>query len=417
MSAIDQCNTVLTIPQVASTCWFNALLMTMFYSEGMRSYLKTNLKNSELFRKNKKLYDIFQDILVNRYRIRKDEDRLYFEKLSPEAILTMLNKFDNKIFYFDPTVANGHYGEFYFVRLFEYFGLKQNVLYLNHTEEGEYYYSTLNKTPKITMTKYGLPQIGFQPVMKEDVSVNRNVDVLVVSNILDKLSNKNNLVFKSPKKSDIDEFLEYNGHTYKLDGMILTNFNASVCRKAHQIAGVTCENKRFLYNGWVRRTRDPAQGASYTSRDVPCELMRYDWMKNRSIFCLDQRKCGVQNKSKVLKTKLCFNPFESKVSTFIYVKIGGESGNVSQIKKPCPPDKVLNPVSGRCVSKTGAIGKKLTMKAKKTCPPGKVLNPVSGRCVSKKQEKKKPCPPDKILNPASGRCVSKTGALGKKLRS
>ena len=415
MSAIDQCNTVLTIPQVASTCWFNALLMTMFYSEGMRSYLKTNLKNSELFRKNKKLYDIFQDILVNRYRIRKDEDRLYFDKLSPEAILTMLNKFDNKIFYFDPTVASGHYGEFYFVRLFEYFGLKQNVLYLNHTEEGEYYYSTLNKTPKITMTKYGLPQIGFQPVMKEDVSVNRNVDVLVVSNILDGLSNKNNLVFKIPKKSDIEEFLEYNGQTYKLDGMILTNFNASVCRKAHQIAGVTCENKRFLYNGWVRMTSDPAQageGSSYTSRDVPCELMRYDWMKNRSIFCLDQRKCGVLKKSKVLKTKVCFNPFESKVSTFIYVKIGGltanvsskiadKSGNISQNKKPCPPDKVLNPASGRCVSKTGAIGKKLTMK--------------DG--ADKKKATKKPCPPDKVLNPASGRCVSKTGALGKKLRS
>ena len=34
------------------------------------------------------------------------------------------------------------------------------------------------------------------------------------------------------------------------------------------------------------------------------------------------------------------------------------------MKKECPPDKILNPETKRCVSKTGAIGKKL-MKEKK----------------------------------------------------
>jgi hypothetical protein len=64
--------------------------------------------------------------------------------------------------------------------------------------------------------------------------------------------------------------------------------------------------------------------------------------------------------------------------------------------KSCPPDKILNPATNRCVSKTGAIGKKL-------------IGLVKTKVI------KIDCPPDKILNPITKRCVSKTGAIGKKL--
>jgi len=139
--------------------------------------------------------------------------------------------------------------------------------------------------------------------------------------------------------------------------------------------------------------------------------------------------------------------------------------------KICPPDKILNPKTNKCVLKTGAIGKKLLstdnkeevikkeIKNKdnnkkvnkkeeiKICPPNKILNPKTNKCVSKtgaigkkllstdnkeevikkeiknkdnnkkvnKKEEIKICPPDKILNPKTNKCVSKTGAIGKKL--
>ena len=72
--------------------------------------------------------------------------------------------------------------------------------------------------------------------------------------------------------------------------------------------------------------------------------------------------------------------------------------------KDCPPDKILNPATQRCVSKTGAIGKKL----------------MASVIMEVKVNKNKPkvvvdCPPDKILNPVTNKCVSKTGAIGKKL--
>ena len=67
-------------------------------------------------------------------------------------------------------------------------------------------------------------------------------------------------------------------------------------------------------------------------------------------------------------------------------------------------------------------------KPKKECPPGKIVNPKTGRCINKPKEKthkkpgrprkfdkteepkekpKKECPPGKIVNPKTGRCINK----------
>jgi len=67
--------------------------------------------------------------------------------------------------------------------------------------------------------------------------------------------------------------------------------------------------------------------------------------------------------------------------------------------KDCPPNKILNPITNRCVSLKGVIGKKL----------------LKGVEIRKAKPKIKDCPPDKILNPITNRCVSLNGAIGKKL--
>lgn len=59
----------------------------------------------------------------------------------------------------------------------------------------------------------------------------------------------------------------------------------------------------------------------------------------------------------------------------------------------CPPGKIRNPKTGRCVKDAGAVGKKL--KALLDAPS--------------------PCPPGKIRNPKTRRCVKETGAVGKLL--
>ena len=74
------------------------------------------------------------------------------------------------------------------------------------------------------------------------------------------------------------------------------------------------------------------------------------------------------------------------------------------IKKECPPGKILNPKTKRCIDKNGATAKTL-LKEKKTLKENPEL----------KELLKKKCPPGKILNPKTDRCIDKNGATAKKL--
>ena len=65
--------------------------------------------------------------------------------------------------------------------------------------------------------------------------------------------------------------------------------------------------------------------------------------------------------------------------------------------KQCLSEQIINPKTGRCVNKTGKIGKEL-MKSK-----------------SPKRKSKKSCLSEQIINPKTGRCVNKTGKIGKEL--
>ena len=79
-------------------------------------------------------------------------------------------------------------------------------------------------------------------------------------------------------------------------------------------------------------------------------------------------------------------------------------------KKKCPPGKIENPATGKCVLRNGKIGKTIPSPKKSS---EKKTSPVKKSASKKASEKK--CPPGKILNPASGKCVLRTGKIGKKL--
>ena len=62
------CMNVSTIPQLGPTCWFNALLIGLFYSHGMRNVMfgvcdkwKSDIKLVNI------LYQTVTDILQNKY--------------------------------------------------------------------------------------------------------------------------------------------------------------------------------------------------------------------------------------------------------------------------------------------------------------------------------------------------------------
>jgi hypothetical protein len=79
--------------------------------------------------------------------------------------------------------------------------------------------------------------------------------------------------------------------------------------------------------------------------------------------------------------------------------------------KPCNSNQVRNPKTGRCVLKTGPVGKQILAAGikmssiKKSLPRKKISRSPCKQVCSAKQ----------ICNPDTGRCVNKDGAIGKKV--
>lgn len=75
----------------------------------------------------------------------------------------------------------------------------------------------------------------------------------------------------------------------------------------------------------------------------------------------------------------------------------------------CPPDKIINPYTGRCVSRTGRVGRQLLRGEEPRQQQQQQQQPRTGNDCPR------PCDPTKICNPQSRRCVSRTGTIGRRL--
>jgi serine/threonine protein kinase len=76
----------------------------------------------------------------------------------------------------------------------------------------------------------------------------------------------------------------------------------------------------------------------------------------------------------------------------------------------CPPEKIINPVTGRCVLRTGKIGRQLEKELAPVPAPSVVPVAAPSALVQVKPD----CPPGKVRNPKTRRCVNRTGAIAKK---
>ncbi|WP_396189566.1 hypothetical protein, partial [Flavobacterium sp.] len=229
-------------------------------------------------------------------------------------------------------------------------------------------------------------------------------------------------------------------------------------------------NQRYVFNGWTRYTTDPALiynnlNTKYEKKDklemqkVPCELMKYDWNQfTDSDFCINPKQCSLMKANKKDHYQnMCFS-FSKGERTFVYVKksavtnlrhldlahtpkhrsynlssISHTTTDVNQIKplrpiklvtkekpkilKDCPPDKIRNPVTGRCISMKTAEkrnlvkGKDNNDKKPKDKDNKKPAKPIKDAKPKPKIINKKECIDGKIRDPNTGRCISLNTAL------
>jgi hypothetical protein len=420
------CKEVTTIPQYSGTCWFNALMMALFYSDGMRHVLLSKIHEWDDKQTPKK---IFKDILQHHYSKSKPDARAsleFFDKFRPEVILKELYKHDPDRFIFNPDIDRGYVSSLYVNKLFPFLYVKDYVIVDGITKgrgrKVDLHYSLINgiKNEKRILNhatkriSYTIRKLRRPETLRE---LARTPELLLVRIPSDNSQKKHEYPLYYFKESvELLPRITYNNAEYVVDSMTLGNFNQGVCKRGHEICGVTCNGERFMYNGWVKFSDDPAMTTGSVFRYTPCALMKHDWMNaKQAAFCIDASKCDLKfiSKSNVeYKEEVCFSYGRGeRMYTYIRADLLPRKqaepkivtkANAVKPAKECKPDEVLNMDTKRCVKKTGRIGKKIMEDAMKSK-------------TTSNTKKEKVCAPDEVLNMETKRCVKKTGRIGKKI--
>jgi hypothetical protein len=435
--------------------------MSILYSDGSRNLL---LKKSKSWDKKIAIYNTINYILKNKY-LRTDNvnnDYAYFDKIRPETILKQLYNHNNKKFIFDPEKhRDGYISAMYIRKVYKLLGVK--VLFLDKIAD-KLYYSIYNNLKLLSSENenidFGKCLYNIKALPKIIDNFNEP-DVIIVhtyqvgndgEHIYPRYPDhyslneggilKTVLAYNGAKNKNIDKFITqitdlktnitFNKDKYEQDSVLLGNWNQGQKGiSGHSVAGITCRDDKYVYNGWTRTTIDEnIDKNNKLDITIPCELMRFDWdLHKDNNFCLNMKKCILDIMDlKTTPVNICFS-FNNGIRDIIYVRKNKNSNLNIKKNNDCDIENVINPLTNRCI-KIKSINK-LPIKplskpeiAKKICPKGTVLNPLTNRCnkiktVLKKIDKPKKkdnsdkkivdkvvkiCPKGTVLNPLTNRC-------------
>jgi len=330
----DKCRNVIAIPQSdnVGSCWFNTLLMSLLYSQNSRKLL---LNDNYLARQppSNKTAKLLNQLLRKNY-ISNEYSYDYFKYMRPEKILKYLNIIT------DPNLFKQKLKQGFDPRMFIHHFIKKLGKTSLHIDilSGQLYgnfnlvYGHLEYQGKFlnAQTLFDLRRADFRtqpdyiivnPLQNKEtdgeyekmfytsINFNRHLDIL----------NKISLDTHGITTDGILSFenkITYDGDSYILDSCILGNFNARTAG-GHVITGITCNNGRYVYNGWIRDIVDVKPDPN--PKKLPCELMKYNWDINTpNSFCLNMKSCKLDAVRDQIKD-LCFS-FNAGLRCLIYVR-------------------------------------------------------------------------------------------------
>ena len=346
-----KCNELNVIPQFSGSCWFNAILMATLYSQNARKVL---LKTSKTWNKKDKFFKILKIILKRNYKNKLIHQ--FFQINKPELILyKMIHKFNPELkdIFKKKLVKNisslslniayiTNFLKFLNINYLDILYTSNDNIFLNidsiHTykrTQNNLHYSI--DVDNVTSKKPDIYKNEIKNILKNvpDFIILTHHNLLSTSSSV-KEHNINKLKpykyddyfnaksYKSEFKINPNDLKNYkekivlNGHTYVLDSCFLHNFGNFA--NAHVIAGITCNNQRYVYNGWTRTTNDPAMKGKIneTAIESPCSLMKFNWnLKKHIPFCLNTDLCKLD--FGINKDDLCFS-FGAGGRLLIYVR-------------------------------------------------------------------------------------------------
>ena len=306
VSTYNYCDKLQAIPQFSGTCWFNAILMVMLYSQGFRKELSKILKKAKKSKEDK-LFNFILYVLRNYNNIEK-LTKLYEDfnnmLLQPDHLLISYLKLYDKILL--TRILNdldfGHFSYYINKILTNY-----NIPYLSITHHNNNLFAENNKTLdfdniNIVFIEHNITTYKIDYVLNEEY---HNID-----NIIEKLcSNCNDL----KNKKDI---IVLNGHLYKLDSCLIRPIHGG-----HVISGITCNNQQYLIDSINKKYLEKTiNSKKYKKLLTPCKPILYNWSISSKICISDD--CTI-NPGKI-DDKLCYDLDKSFV-TFIYIKLTNNS--------------------------------------------------------------------------------------------
>lgn len=343
------CTSIDVIPQFSGTCWFNSILTALFYSQYSRKILFKESKEWDTA--NNSLLKTLKTILYESYNyINKEKIQKLYKKIKPETILIKyLSKYDEyfknkfKKLHKKTNFKNYEFKDFYMIKFLNDIGLdcldiiyykKDNIDYfignyikniftnieINNKKEFQYispnyiilFHNELDRNG--TKCFFNLWE---QEINKDNYILNNNIDIINYKNII-----------------------RFNGHKYKLDSVLLSNFNHNA-KNYHTITGITCNNNKYVYNGWNKCTNDIAK-SDINANINPCPLMPYQWdLHKHEIFTLNSTECKLDIQQSTSEEDELYFSFNKGNRILIYAKIIDEE----QIK-PTLISTETNSISG-----------------------------------------------------------------------
>ena len=273
LSLRNRCDIKEIIPQSydLGICWFNSILTICLYSQGCRNVL---IEVSDTWDKKNKILMILKKFLYKYYYKNENEIRNFFKKLSPEfLLLEFLRTFD--VNFLELNKRNIHhvlYEGWYLIYIIIIFKALQ-IDYKDIIITDKYKYENVLEFININLILNKLKiekqiEVKNSPVLPNIIVLSHKNQNSFFNNIFenDKELFENNLFISEYDDTNLNEEFIYEDVKYKLDACIIRNYNNN---KGHIIAGITCNNKRYVYDGLMGK-----------KQKNPCKLYEFDWNIN-----------------------------------------------------------------------------------------------------------------------------------------
>ena len=369
------CSLVYTPVQRGSTCWFAALMMTLFFSQYMRAVAFKHAKKIDAQGTWKSPIANAMIMIMKNYEVNSLDSKVV-GKLEPRAFLKALRAYDST--YFDSTNSNttdagANYGP-YQHKLLAFLEIPHLSLTVPRGHISARY-SAYNFDLPLDQHKWEDAVRTSDPVGKfvdtedpEVIIIHREAGESYLQSAWRSIRPPiHNVV--GIRLDRHPNTITYNSNKYVLDSCIIpSHVNTDTCTMGHAVAGVTCNDKRYVYNGWAARSADKAMiAASRITRHLPCALMEADWAKDKAL-CINTDACTMDevNAKKKPKHEFCFEAFKRSSVVYVREDMAKNAGYIPKIILKIPPKPMMEPQK---IAKTPPKPKQSVVEVKKTTVP------------------------------------------------